>query len=125
MRGLELLLDMRTRGYRPSLGVIVCLHAGSIMDGPETNDPAEAVEIDVPGGLELRRIDFRPVVGLRVAVISFGASKGRIFEAVDLLAAAGAAGVIAYEWKTDGGRRLESFIASHNPWTEPVNEWLD
>lgn len=120
MRGAESLIALRRKGYRPELGAIVMLHTGKWKPNDGENQGGAAC-LDVDAGEPIDRIDLRCLIGLRVAV--FGKDDARVSEFVAAAAKAGAESVIGLQFKTLDGQTFERWIASHNPWTEPVNPW--
>lgn len=110
MRGMEPLLEMRTKGYKPSGAVTVRL--GSV--NPTWHRWKETwghPEIFIEPGDVLPALDLRPLVGLHVLLVD-GDYSERFERVAERIKAASPASLIALFTKV--GREVEGWIFQNN-----------
>ena len=108
MRGVDRLIALRRRGYKPALGVLVTLLPSPCSPIDAWSFPVEdTAQIEVGSDERIDRLDLRPLVGLPVVVHGYGAEES-VSRFVSAAVEAGAYSVVGLH----GYQR--KFVAQHN-----------
>lgn len=117
MRGLETLIAMRMRRKAPARGVLVALahKVGEYLQLPlEPSLEEGIVTLEVDPAESFDRLDLRPLVGLRVAVIDYTENQRALRAFCGACVAAGADEVMGFEYLGRPGDHREIF--AHKGW---------